>query len=223
MLRLLLLSFFAGLPLLNRQEAYVHFKQQIASEQEKLGKEHRLYQNDSTYKKASAYLLSIVSDSMSYYWENTDWEFYGTSEIPGKGAIACGYFVTTVLRDVGFKINRVKLAETYSEKMIKALVKPQYIKRYQPYKHGKFIEDIRKAGDGLYIIGLDFHTGFIICRNKEVYFLHSNYTSRVMNEIALGSPVLSRNEYAVTGKISADTALIGHWLRKENADGNFGH
>src|SRR2546429_7045322 len=30
-------------------------------------------------------------------WYGTAWDFYGTTEVPQQGKIACGYFVTTVL------------------------------------------------------------------------------------------------------------------------------
>ena len=31
--------------------------------------------------------------------------------------------------------------------------------------------------EGLYFIGLDNHVGFLLFRNNELYFIHSNYSS----------------------------------------------
>ncbi len=61
----------------------------------------------------------FIVDSIIPYWYGTKWNFYGTTEEPNKGTIACGYFVTTVLRDAGLHINRIKLAQAASEEMIR--------------------------------------------------------------------------------------------------------
>ena len=45
------------------------------------------------------------------YWENTTWSFEGHTSKPTVGEIACGYFVSTTLKDVGLTINRYKLAQ----------------------------------------------------------------------------------------------------------------
>src|SRR5262245_48861455 len=43
---------------------------------------------------------SIVNDLFPF-WYGTDWDFSGVTETPNQGKIACGYFVSTLLRDVG--------------------------------------------------------------------------------------------------------------------------
>ena len=55
-------------------------------------------------------------------WYGTDWAFHGTSTKPGEGAIACGYFVSTCLLHAGFKVERVKLAQQASQKIIETLM-----------------------------------------------------------------------------------------------------
>jgi hypothetical protein len=47
-----------------------------------------------------------------------------TSETPGRGEIACGYFVSTVLRDAGFGVERVRLAQQASERIVRTLSAP---------------------------------------------------------------------------------------------------
>src|SRR6188474_3208784 len=51
-------------------------------------------------------LLNNIRDSLFTCWLGTPWDFYGTTQTPGKGKIACGYFVTTLLRDMGASVNR---------------------------------------------------------------------------------------------------------------------
>jgi hypothetical protein len=67
----------------------------------------------SQNKKDLAY---IIDKKLLPYWLGTTWNFNGTTQVPGEGSIACGYFVTTLLRDAGVKLERVKLAQMASEK-----------------------------------------------------------------------------------------------------------
>ena len=149
------------------------------------------------------------------FWYGTPWDFYGTTETPGHGKIACGYFVTTILRDLGLKVQRTKLAQQASENIIRSLTTDAYIKRYRLKPINDFVEDVRKAGPGIYIVGLDVHVGFIINVNDEVYFVHSSYMDPlcVVKERALESKILTASKYRVLGKISADDELILKWLK----------
>ena len=149
------------------------------------------------------------------FWYGTPWDFYGTTETPGQGKIACGYFVTTVLRDLGFKVQRTKLAQQASENIIRSLTSDAYIKRYRLKPIKDFVEDLRKAGPGIYIVGLDVHVGFIVKVDDEVYFIHSSYADplAVIKERAIESRILSASKYRVVGKITADDELILKWLR----------
>jgi hypothetical protein len=148
-------------------------------------------------------LLNNIRDSLFTCWLGTPWDFYGTSEEPGKGKIACGYFVTTLLRDMGASVNRVKHAQCASEEMIKAVCIKNSIRRYSNEDISSFIEKIKLNGTGLYIVGLDFHTGFILNDGEEVYFIHANYSGKkeVTKEIAIKSTVLSSSNYKVIGKV----------------------
>jgi len=149
------------------------------------------------------------------FWYGTPWDFYGTTETPGQGKIACGYFVTTVLRDLGLKVQRAKLAQQASENIIKSLTTDAYIRRYRLKPIKDFVEDVRKAGPGIYIVGLDVHVGFIVNLGDEVYFIHSSYAGplAVVKERANESRILTASQYRVVGKLTADDELIVKWLR----------
>ena len=168
-------------------------------------------------KKAGERFIAAVSDSLFPYWYDTDWDFNGTTEVPGTGSIACGYFVTTVLRDAGVNINRVKLACCASEEMIKALVAEKYIQRFSNIPIKDFVKAVKKSGDGVYVVGLDNHTGFIICKKGDVRFIHSGggIPSRVVNQDPVHSKLIANSKYRVIGKLSSSDSFLEKWLAGE--------
>jgi hypothetical protein len=149
------------------------------------------------------YLTGIIVDSLIPCWYGTPWDFNGTTEIPGSGKIACGYFVTTVLRDAGLPVQRIKMAQCASEEMIKALCRRETISRYSQAPVNDFIAGIKNSGKGIYITGLDNHTGFIYYDGIEVYFIHASYIGPkcVVKEAAAASSILALSKYRVKGKL----------------------
>jgi hypothetical protein len=158
------------------------------------------------------------------FWYGTPWDFNGTTETPGQGKIACGYFVTTVLRDLGFKVQRAKLAQQASENIILSLTTDSHIKRFRQKPLSDFVEAVRNWGAGLYIVGLDIHVGFILNDDGHVYFIHSSYMDPlcVIKEDANASKVLASSKYRVLGKISADDQLILKWLQGDQFNTHLG-
>jgi hypothetical protein len=69
-------------------------------------------------------------------------------------------------------------------------------------------------GDGLYVVGLDYHVGFIQVKEKEVYFLHSTYVDQscVMKENATESIVLESTRYRIVGKLLGSKELVEQWV-----------
>jgi hypothetical protein len=159
--------------------------------------------------------ISIVCDSIIPYWMGTKWNFNGFTEKPQQDTIACGYFVTTVLRDAGVKLNRIALAQCASEEMIQKLVNKKYIHRYSNISQSVFINRLQETGKGLYIVGLDNHTGFIHYADDGIWFIHSSYVSPgvVAKQDAINNSILSFSKYRVTGKISDDELLLKSWYR----------
>ncbi len=148
-------------------------------------------------------MINNIRDSLFVCWYGTAWDFNGIAEEPGKGKIACGYFVTTILRDIGIPVKRYKHAQMASEDMINAICLKNNISRYVNEDIPSLIEKMKVKGVGLYIVGLDFHTGFILNDGHEVYFVHSNYAGKkvVMSEIAGDSQVLAASTKKVIGKV----------------------
>lgn len=158
--------------------------------------------------------VSVVADSLIPHWYGTPWDFNGTTQVPGKGAIACGYFVTTVLRDAGVNLNRVKMGQASSEELTYLLAAKKDIKVFYDKPLPALIQYIRAKGFGLYIIGLDSHVGFILNDNKNVWFIHSKWFGEkcVVKEDASTSAVLYYSKYRMVGKISNSKKVLGEWL-----------
>jgi len=166
---------------------------------------------DSVVEEAQQYLLTISGDFFKS-WYNTPWTFHGHSQTPGEGSIACGYFVTTTLRDMGFNIPRIKWAQQASEYMIKKVTAD--IKRFQQKPMKDVVDYIKEKGEGLYIVGLDSHVGYIYCINGKMSFVHANYYRPqigVMSEPLIGRNPLNDSKYRVIGKIY-DKEMVRNWI-----------
>jgi hypothetical protein len=150
-------------------------------------------------------------------WYGTAWDFNGTTEVPRQGKIACGYFVTTVLRDAGWRLQRARLAQQASENIIMSLTTDSYVKRFRRVAIHDFVSAVEKWGAGIYVVGLDIHTGFIVNTGENVYFIHSSYVEpyAVVREKAIESKILEASKYRVLGKVTDDDLFIKKWLLRQ--------
>jgi len=146
------------------------------------------------------------------HWYGTPWDYYGTTETPGEGLIACGYFVSTVLRDAGFLVERVTLAQQPSELIVKTFATEDDIWRYRGRAGPVVAEQVRSHGDGLYVVGLDIHVGFLVVRDESVDFCDASFLedAAVICQPASQSPSFASN-YRVVGKLLSDR-MMEAWL-----------
>ena len=79
--------------------------------------------------EAHDYFFEMLNDSIFGYWMQTPWDFNGHTDTPRKGEIACGYFVTTTLRDIGVRLQRYKLAQQAASVITEKLCEPTSMKR----------------------------------------------------------------------------------------------
>ena len=65
----------------------------------------------------------------------------------------------------------------------------------------RFLDSVREMGPGLFIIGLDFHVGFLLQDAKgNIRFIHSSYeTNLVRNEPASKAQPIITSKYRVVG------------------------
>lgn len=166
--------------------------------------------------EARTLLTRSIYNQIFPAWYGTAWDFNGTTEVPQQGKIACGYFVSTVLRDAGWRVQRLRLAQQASENIIVSLTTEPHVKRFRRVAINDFVDAVKEWGDGIYVVGLDIHTGFIVNTDGEIYFIHSSYIDpyMVVKEKAIESKILSASKYRVLGKITADDELIKKWILK---------
>jgi len=164
------------------------------------------------------YLLRTIINEIFPPWYGTPWDFYGTSRIPGSGTIACGYFVTGILTDAGFDIPRVKWAQLASEEIIKRISRD--LKRFSDRPVEEVIAYIKSRPNGLYVVGLDHHVGFIFKYNTLVRFVHSNYYHQyigVMSEELDSENPLKDSHYRIVGRIMEDKMIIS-WIENSRIE-----
>lgn len=149
-------------------------------------------------------------------WYGTSWTFTGHTEKPKQGNIACGYFVSTALRDAGFNLNRYRLAQLAPYNEAKTIACGELVKVYQNFDKEKFIAETLKFDDGLYFVGLDFHVGFLLKSSNQVHFIHSNYIdgAGVVKETIESSMAIQSKSYYVCS-ISSNSKLMRKWMLNE--------
>ncbi|OQX88865.1 hypothetical protein B6D60_00860 [candidate division KSB1 bacterium 4484_87] len=171
-------------------------------------------EKDALIKNARKYLTDEITNNIFPSWYGTKWDFYGMTRTPQKGKIACGYFVTTILSDIGFNIPRIKWAKSASEIFIKKLALKKDIKRFLNRPISEVEKYLLKAGEGIYLVGLDNHVGFISVKDSTMNFIHSNYYHPeigVMSESITSENPLHDSRYRVIGKLMSDQMII-NWI-----------
>lgn len=201
------------------KKEYSVFLEEVISKRDSF---HIAYKTSNTaikkkiVKEARAYLIKNIAEEVFPYWYGTKWSFSGMTRTPKKGSIACGYFITNTLTDVGFNIPRIKWAQSASEVFIKKLSKEQ-IKRFVNVPVTEVEEYLKTAGNGLYLVGLDSHTGYIYVNNDKVRFIHADYyepEKGVVSEKLNSYSPIAHSKYRVIGKLMSDEMIIS-WIYNE--------
>ncbi|HEU5061157.1 MAG TPA: hypothetical protein VFU21_31720 [Kofleriaceae bacterium] len=146
-------------------------------------------------------------------WLGTPWGLGAPqSRSPGEGKINCGTFVGTVLRDAGFVVDVGRLQRQPSQLIIASFVGAGRTRKWSNAPMERFLADMRRMGPGLYIIGLDFHVGFLLQSEDELRFVHASYvTKTVVDEPAAVARPITESRYRVVGKL-LDRANVRDWL-----------
>jgi hypothetical protein len=172
--------------------------------------------------EARRVVTEAIVDRIFPAWLGTPWGLGLSSTAlrphePGK-VVGCSYFVTAVLLNAGLRLeSRGRFAVAPSELIQKALT-PAKKDLHRLFKmEGEALRQrIARLGDGVYMMGLNIHTGFLVVKGDEVRVVHASYTppTQVVNEPLLDSQVIElskRRGYVVT-PIFQDDFLIDAWL-----------
>jgi len=163
-----------------------------------------------------AYLEGLLPEMM-HCWLGTPWDFNGTAVTPGEGKIACGYFVATVLRDAGFRVDRVKLAQESSQNILMTFLPRSDLKIEAGTPYAKYAQRLREAEPGIRIIGLDHHVSFAVTHGGSFRFVHSSglYPWRVVDQAEADAASLERSDYRVQGLLTGNREVLLKWLKGE--------
>lgn len=200
------------------KETYEELKARVCMVQDSLSKAYQYAnkkQKDSLLEVARQFVFETITKDFFPQWLGTPWDFNGCARSPGKGKIACGQFVNAVLSDAGFDIPRNHWAQLASEPVIKILSSD--LKRFSNKPIKNVVTYIKGREDGLYIVGLDMHVGYIYKSGKTMKFVHSSYYDPekgvVAEELDSENP-LKDSKYRVVGKI-LDDEMMKKWIMKQ--------
>ncbi len=167
-MKLKLTTFIISIICFQGINAQATYKKTLAKiEQDRLS----MLKDSISLDSCNRYLTHTFFNSIYPQWIGTTWDYNGYTNTPKKGMIACGYFVSTPLKHMGFNWNRYKLAQMYSKQIIESTCDTVIVLKTK----GKLINYMQNQNNGIYIIGLSNHVGFIIKINNQSWFVHSNY------------------------------------------------
>jgi len=172
---------------------------------------------EKTLNNTSNYFLNTLLNNIVPHWYETTWAYEGHTNTPNKGEIACGYFVSTTLQHFGFNLNRYKMAQQAGLNIALSLQPKNKLKIYRNISYSELKKSLLNIyNDGLYFIGLNNHVGYILIKNKELYFLHSSYCdNKVVIEYAEHSYCFQSDIY-VFAEISTNKILLKKWILNEH-------
>lgn len=170
--------------------------------------EKRAVENDARL------ILELIMPEMMRCWIGTPYDFNGTAEKPGEGEIACGYFVSTVVRDAGFKVNRYKLAQQPSANILRTFIPRERCLLEVGAEYSSYVDNLEKMDEGIYLIGLDTHVGFIVNRSDGMKFIHSSGWRpwAVVEESRKDAGALQRSNWRMLGSLTGEPGVIRTWL-----------
>lgn len=197
--------------------SYTHTKMSAGQLRMRLRNEFR--KGSVSLKTVKTAFTDQLVDKIIPHWYGTPWSWGGHTTVPKQGKIACGYFVSTTLRDMGLNLNRYKLAQKSpidEAKMISCGAPIDKVKQDTPEEAHEEIDRLTK--EGLYFIGFDEgHVGYLLKREGELFLIHSNYLSpvSVCMETLKESRVFKKFDTFYLVPISHNETLLQRWLNDE--------
>ncbi len=179
----------------------------------------RSAEQKAAVEKDARIMLELIMPEMMRCWRGTGYDFNGVAERPGQGKIACGYFVSTLIRDAGFKVNRYKLAQQPSSNILRTFTDSENCELRVGEKYDTYADWLESMEPGIYLMGLDTHVGFVVVeRNGDMKFLHSSGIDKagVVEESRDQAKAIKWSNWRMLGHFTADPEVIRMWLGGED-------
>lgn len=121
-----------------------------------------------------------------------------------------------MLRHAGFRFDVWKFNRQTATHGIRSLAPRRSIRYFRKRPVGDLLAAVRRMGPGLYIIGLDFHIGFLRHHGAgKIRFIHASYVTRkVMDEPAATAIPIVTSKIVVVGKV-LQRNMLRAWLTKK--------
>lgn len=202
-------------------ETYAVLAEEIERWRTELAARHRAARSDverAAVEHDARVLLELMLPSMMRCWLGTPWDFHGTAPRPGSDGIACGYFVSTVLKDAGFRVNRFRLAQQASANILRSFLHQDNCLLTIGTPYDRFSAEMAAAEHGIYLVGLDTHVAFIVVADGGFRFIHSSGSRpwRVVDESPHQAEVLRRSNWRMIGHLTGCPQVLRRWLGGES-------
>ena len=179
-------------------------RNKLRKEYKKAGRKGR----KSVLKKTRKYLYDQIVNQIFPKWYGVPFIYKGRcgrvqNPYQKDGCTHCSGFSGAILKGVGFKLDRdTYIRQDYGESY---LTTKKYFfpgKSRDPKSVGKFVESVKKRGEGIYTVALDKHMGFLVYGRitsstgkilpKDLYFIQASYFPKreVVHENAMKSPTI---------------------------------
>lgn len=205
---------------LNAQTSDVEINQSYTSSKQSVVQiKSRIRLDRITEDSLSILFTNLLTDKIIPHWLGTPWSFEGHTSVPGEGEIACGYFISTTLKDVGFNLDRYKFAQQLPIHEGKTLSLGKQLLEINSNSTDEIISILRDSlQEGIYFIGFDqSHVGYIQKKDVQLFVIHSNYIGAegVVIEKIEDSQVFSYYNRIYIAEISRNAALMKKWVKGE--------
>jgi hypothetical protein len=193
---------------------------ELATEREQLARQYRAAKSPAArtaVEREARQALEQALPAMMRCWLGTPWDFNGTAAKPGAGKIACGYFVATVLKDAGFRVDRFTLARQASGNILRSFLPQDACALIVGKPYPDFVADLSRREPGIYVVGLDTHVAFLVVTPEGFRFIHSSGARPwcVVDEASAEAGVLQRSHWRMFGNLTAHPAVLKRWLNQE--------
>lgn len=199
-------------------ETYTLLSDELERHRQRLSQAYQEASTDEERVRIIALARNLLEKSLPRLmrcWLGTPWDFNGTAHEPGAGKVACGYFVSSVLQDAGFRVEWGPLAQQPSQNILNTFLPKEEMKIRVGVEYDQFLEEVSASGAGVYIVGLDSHVAFLVVRpSGEIRFIHSSGANPwcVVDESRNEAKVLRSSRYRVSGNITANGEVLRSWL-----------